>query len=280
MILKHRAELAGRVKLQISGGGRGTIDIPWFDNMVLDQGLRILLTHGGASGTVSHNYIGVGSSSQPVSRFDVGLISPVRFQSAYRANTGWDAEGGFGWTRFACTFGRGQAAGNLSEVSSGNASNNTSIVCRALIKDGEGNPTTITILPDEILKVTWELRRWWTVMPDHVVEYDDGDGGIASTTVSYLPIESMSKAIGALGCAGETGFGGSLVSDFVAERSIFFSETQGNPSISVIGTPNDSGYNLTIPYQPNYTTFDPPIPKTNEFTVKIVWQVALTRREP
>ena len=30
---EHRAELAGRVKLQISGGERGVIDYPWQDKI-------------------------------------------------------------------------------------------------------------------------------------------------------------------------------------------------------------------------------------------------------
>jgi hypothetical protein len=47
----------------------------------------------------------------------------------------------------------------LSEVGVGSSSNHVGAVCsRALILDLEGNPTTLTILVDEILDVTYVLR--------------------------------------------------------------------------------------------------------------------------
>lgn len=62
-------------------------------------------------------------------------------------------------------FGEGVAAGNVSEVgvvtssTAGSITINsgTPISSRARVTDGGGNPTSITVLPDEFLDVVWEL---------------------------------------------------------------------------------------------------------------------------
>jgi hypothetical protein len=53
-------------------------------------------------------------------------------------------------------FGIGVAAGNLSEVGIGSSA--TALFSRALILDGTGNPTTITVLSSEALNVVYQLN--------------------------------------------------------------------------------------------------------------------------
>lgn len=76
-------------------------------------------------------------------------------------------------------FAQGTAAGNLSEIAITWGANN----CwnRALIKDLNGNPTTITILPNEFLDVYTELRIY-PKMTDTVssVNLLDGKGAVIS----------------------------------------------------------------------------------------------------
>ncbi|URA06909.1 putative tail fiber protein [Xanthomonas phage Pfeifenkraut] len=55
-------------------------------------------------------------------------------------------------------FAAGAAAGNLTEVGVMTGSSPVNTWCRALIVDGAGNPITLTVLSDEILDVTYELR--------------------------------------------------------------------------------------------------------------------------
>ena len=277
MILKHKAEFAGRVKLQISGGKRGTIDYPWFGNMVLDQGLNMLINQP-TYGTVLQSFY-VGSSSQPVSPSDVGVIAPIAVKTAGSATHGWDGDGGFGYSRATATFARGVAAGNISEVAAGWDPSYSSAAFRALVKDASGEPTTITVLSDEVLSLTWEVRRWWTSPPPHLITYDDGDGGVATTTVSYKSVAKMSKSFPVLGSAGTGGWVGSLVAPFTGERTVVFAENAGNPAIGSATPPMGSSY-PSFPNEPNYVTFTPPIPKTSEFTVAIVWQLTVARREP
>ena len=172
MILGSRAELAGRVKLQISGGERGTIDYPWQDNMILDQGFVQLIVNAFTNLSIALQSIGVGSSSQAVQPTDTGLIAPIAFTSASSVGIthGGDADGGFGWRCAVKSFARGAAAGNVSELTTGYAANNTSAMARALVSDALGNPTTITVLSDEVLTVTWEWRKWWTVSEPNDIE--------------------------------------------------------------------------------------------------------------
>ena len=62
--------------------------------------------------------------------------------------------------RITWRFGQGIAAGNISEVGLGWG--NSNLWNRALIKDANGNPTTITVLSDEYLDVVSEIRVYPT----------------------------------------------------------------------------------------------------------------------
>lgn len=85
---------------------------------------------------------------QTTSRTSNATVSPryVKFSRTYR-------------------FGAGVAAGNVAEVGVcliGTVPiNTTPIVSRALVVDGGGTPTTVTVLSDEFLDVIWECT-WYT----------------------------------------------------------------------------------------------------------------------
>ena len=285
MILGSRAELAGRVKLQISGGVRGTIDYPWQDNMILDQGFEYLIS---GSQDVFRSF-GVGSSSQTVQPTDTGLIAPIAFTpiSTSGITHGWDADGGFGWSRASRSFARGAAAGNVSELTTGYGNNNTSAMARALVRDAMGNPTTITVLSDEVLTITWEWRKWWTVSEPNTIEYLVDDV-TKTTTVSYK--QSLSTAAGSLGNGGVNPIGSQLISSiggvFVGEFKTTFTEAQGNPQVASVSTSGDGASGgkghpgQVFTYDAAYATFDPPIAKTNEFILEIRHRMSMTRRAP
>lgn len=281
---EHRAELAGRVKLQVSGGERGVIDYPWQDNMILDQGFIRLITASGTSSALT--YISVGSSSQTVDPTDVGLIAPIARVVRGSTERGWDEEGGFGWTRARSTFANGLAAGNISELAAGWGNNNTSACARALVRDELGNPTTITVLAGETLVVTWEWRRWWTVADTHVLEFDI-DGVTTSTTVTYKPVSELPKTSKCLGSGGDAGMSGSLISSdggvFIGEFKKTYTETEGNLEITYATTNGDdfSGGRFdgsVFPSDVRYATFTPPIVKTDQFKLEIYHRIRLTRR--
>ena len=283
---EHRAELAGRVKLQISGGDRGTIDYPWQDNMILDQGFINLIT--GLVASSGLQYISVGSSSQTVEPTDVGLIAPIARVSRGSTGHGWDEGGGFGWSRAKATFANGIAAGNISELATGSGNNNTTAYARALVRDEAGNPTTITVLAGETLVVTWEWRRWWTVADTHVLEFDV-DGAANSTTVTYKPVSELSKNNNVLGSGGASGMRGSLISSdggvFIGEFKKTYTELEGNLEITYATTVGDNqsgGWTIggVFPSDARYATFTPPIVKTDQHKLEIYHRIRLTRRAP
>lgn len=288
MILTSKVELAGRVKLQISGGERGTIDYPWQDNMILDQGFVQLIVNTSRTSPVALMSFGVGSSSQPVQPTDTGLISPIAFTGVASSGIthGWDAVGGFGWSRKTQSFARGAAAGNISELTTNYAENNTSAMARALVRDAQGNPTTITVLSDEVLTIIWEWRKWWTVKLPHEIGYFVDDVP-KTTTVSYK--QNLGTDNTSLGNGGVTPIRSQLISSsggvFVGEFKTTFTETQGNPQTSSVSTQGDGnsgggGYaGQVFPHDSAYATFDPPIAKTNEFRLEIYHRIQLTRRE-
>ncbi|HEY0955837.1 MAG TPA: hypothetical protein VGE36_13815 [Roseateles sp.] len=149
--------LHGHFTLTVSGGKRGTVVLADFDNMILDAGLNYVA--GG--GTSASGYCQVGTGTTPVAAGQTTLAN-------YLANTAsvsrdWGSgvyvagPPAYKWDYKTYRFTTGVAAGNLTEVGIGWTSSGN-LFSRALILDGGGSPTTITVLSDETLDVTYTLR--------------------------------------------------------------------------------------------------------------------------
>lgn len=150
--MKLGGQMDGRYKLiatKLDGSTRVVAD--WFDNLILNAGLDRL----GSGGVVSHCQ--VGTDSTPPSVGQSSLVSALATTSTQQAlNYGTAEDASYVYYRKTFRFGVGVAAGNLSEVGVGWASN--FMFSRALIKDDLGDPTTVTVLPDEVLDVVYEVR--------------------------------------------------------------------------------------------------------------------------
>lgn len=122
-------------------------------NLILDVGLNAL----GTTSVVSACKVGTGVTPVAVSQTDLAtplaITSTLQSSSTGRNNTAPY----YTWGRRTFRFGQGVAAGNLTEVGV-TYGGGSSLFSRALIVDSEGNPTTLTILSDEWLDVTYELR--------------------------------------------------------------------------------------------------------------------------
>lgn len=127
----------------------------WFPNLILDAGLERM---GANTGYIAACRVGAGST--PVSPLDNALVSLVASTTSQVGGAAGAQSSApyFGWRRNTYRFAEGAAAGNLSEVGVGWGA--TALFSRALILDSAGNPTTITVLPDETLDVTYELRTY------------------------------------------------------------------------------------------------------------------------
>lgn len=181
------------VKLHADGTERcRRVAADWFPNLITDAGLNGIGTitispanigyDGTSPGTlISCCRVGSGTNTPTVS--DNGLQTHVA-GTPYIVGV---AHGGTAVTPYynydviVYRFGVGVAAGNLSEVCVATQTTSGGITfSRALILDGAGAPTTITILSDEVLDVTYELRNYPILT--------DGSGSfiIGGVTYSYV----------------------------------------------------------------------------------------------
>lgn len=154
MTTTFTAGVAGRYKFiahKPDGSSRDLTD--WFDNLITDGGLERM----GTGGTTEKCRVGSGNTTP--NNTDTALVAQVAEADIYSYTEGADTDTNlYAWRRIVYRFAVGAAAGNLSEVGVGWAGG--ALFSRALIKDGVGNPTTITVLSDEILDVVYELRMY------------------------------------------------------------------------------------------------------------------------
>jgi len=150
-------KLAGYYKLEIGGADRPRrIAADWFPNLITDQGLDYMATNSSRLG-----YCQVGSGSSAPSNSDTQLSSRIAGTSTTTSVVSaiQPSEPYYASRTITYSFSAGVAAGNISEVGVGAASAG-SLFSRALVLDGSGNPTSITVLSDEVLYVTYQLRYY------------------------------------------------------------------------------------------------------------------------
>jgi len=132
----------------------------WFPNLITNQGLDRL------GGDFSNNIFPscqVGSGTTAPNVNDTGLVSRIAGTSTAAASPAQGAQPTapyYGWLRNFYRFATGTAAGNLSEVGVGWGTTGATLYSRALVLDTLGNPTTVTVLSDEVLDVTYEHRLY------------------------------------------------------------------------------------------------------------------------
>lgn len=156
--------LSGRFKLETFKNGVKTKSTGWFNNLITDQGKDFF----GVGNQYNHiNYCRVGTGNTAPAVSDTNLVSHVA--GALR-DAGSDTTGNSGSSPWYTYIQRvyvfpagfvGASSVNLAEIGTGTASSDgANLFSRALILDGVGNPTTLTVDTDEELRVTYELRMY------------------------------------------------------------------------------------------------------------------------
>lgn len=143
--------LRGFFKINVVNPDTGEVRDFAFENLLLDGGLNGI----GANTMLALCCVGSGSTA-PINT-NTQLEALVASTTSVGEDTGGDPSG-YGWIRRSFSFGAGVAAGNLSEIGIGHATN--ILLSRTLIKDGDGNPTSITVLSNEFFNVLYELRLY------------------------------------------------------------------------------------------------------------------------
>lgn len=156
--------LAGYYKIEAFRADADGVEIPgtrrvaadWFPNLITNAGLNACLAN-----TITDfiQTCQVGSGSTTPAFTDTALVAMVASSNTEQTHTlGFSSSAPYyGWRRRTVRFATGVAAGNLSEVGMFGGS---LMFSRALIVDGGGSPTTIVVLSDEILDVTYEVRSY------------------------------------------------------------------------------------------------------------------------
>lgn len=167
MIFEHKIGVKGRFKACVyRADGTLKYESGWSSNIVTNLGVQMLL--GGASVAPSATSVNLrcscGSGNNPplatdtqIQSFIAGTTTTVE-NSTTRNST---VSPYYVMHMWKYRFAAGVATGNVSElcVVNANTTPNASspAFSRALVRDAGGSPTTITILPDESLDVTYEL---------------------------------------------------------------------------------------------------------------------------
>jgi len=199
-IMAHKVDAEGNI---ISS--RTAAD--WFDNNITDYGLNLLGNPKRASGGTAGYVIcgcAVGTGNTAESNSDTTLAAGLAASSTVQvswATTAQTATAPYYLTSsITIRFGTGVAAGNLSEIGmlggATTAAANGNVFSRALIKDGGGAPTTITILSDEILDVTYQLRTYPT---SSTGSFNQTINGVSTAFTYTVTPGGMSRTGGTLG---------------------------------------------------------------------------------
>lgn len=159
-VLDENGEWTGEV-IEIDGSRRTLADnVP---NQILDAGRNKMGSSDNWAG--DNSYCQVGTNSAAPTSVDtqlLGYVAGTNTKVAGAAASGAaSSEPWYAWDQQTYRFGSGVAEGNLSEAGVGwNATDGPYLVTRALIVDEDGIPFTPTVLDDEYLDVTYQLRYY------------------------------------------------------------------------------------------------------------------------
>lgn len=293
--------MAGYYKIEaVRLDGTKRLLADWFPNLILDAGLN----RWGTGAIISHCQVGTGNTAP--ANTDTALVTYVAGSSTQQAAS-VGAQGTapyYGFRQITFRFATGVATGTLAEVGVGWAISG-SLFSRALILDGGGSPTTITVLADETLDVTYELR-FYPPLVDVVdtinisgVDYDYTlraalvtnslawalNVATLITTVSATNYVAYSGAVGAITSSpsGTTGSSSSAAAAAYSNNSLQrdFTVTWGLNNGNVSGGIMSVGFNTSSSdeecggaYQ---VEFDPVIPKDATKTLSLSYRVQWAR---
>lgn len=199
-----------------------------FENIVTDVGLVFIANN---TSYMQYAYVGAGSAApQPT---DTQLGSFLMQNSSVPMDTSpfFNTSEGFAGNRRTFRFNPRGSMYNASEVGVGMV--RTELFSRALVRDALGNPATISVLADEYLDVTYEIRLY-PPLTDSVVELVPNGSDQVPRTITCRACHANSRKLNA-----NTGYGWDL------RNSIFsWGTTVGGGECSMMASPANSGIRL------------------------------------
>lgn len=298
MLTNVDIKVGGRFKLEvIKPNGDVTVAADWFANLILNQGLDKL---AGTSNFLDFAQCGSGSNVPATSDVQLQTFIAGRAMDA-QPSVAINSTDRYAYVTRAYTFAIGAATGNISEIGVGTLISGPNLFSRALVKDINGSPTTITVLADEQLRITYEFRVYQpiadiftgTVNGYNVVARSASVNSINVNGGWYLPSSfSLQSGLygsvtdGAIGpiTGAPTGTGMQLAPYMQATQSAYVSGTFTRDVVLTFG-PNDfnmaNGIGaIVLPYGPTQFQFGfiPKIMKTNVQSLKITLRYTWARK--
>lgn len=156
--VQAKTGVRGRFKIEAVDkySGKKRVLADWFDNLITTNGANLL---GPVTAFMSTCVVGSGNATPALT--DTALQTLVASTTTTTGAATLTNSGSAPWFTSTTTqynFAAGVATGNLSEVGVG--AGNTNLFSRALILDGGGAPTTITVLSSEALYVTYQVNQY------------------------------------------------------------------------------------------------------------------------
>lgn len=256
-------------------------------NIVLDNGLKRL----GSGGVCNYCRVGTGSTTPTATQTQLDVQVAYTSTTQGSSTSGVDSAKGYVYKRKTFRFPAGSAAGNLTEVGVGWGESGETLFNRALIRDTAGHVTTVTVLDDEVLDVTVELRAYMALSTKSTT-------GIISDVSYELSVAPLftNKADcfdEAYKCTSAVAYGGDILNtttlpsqesdhfsvnnkpynnDLTKEFEIYWGLNQGNrlPTRTIV---------IHSPYSSVQFQFNPQLPKTAEKVLKLGFKFVWGRYE-
>lgn len=309
-MIECKAQLAGYFQLKKCKGDANGKPIPGteveltpvFRNLITNGGLDAIYTTGSnyaISGIIQACQVGSGSTAP--ANTDANLQTYVA-GTASASGGGGNVTTTYGYKDMSYTFAQGVATGNLSEVGIASAASAGTLFSRSLILDGSGNPTTITVLADEILTVSYQLRMYWptadttatvtisgtvytiTARPQETAksfywaDYIHAINGSSSIHYYYyIGTGVLSDATADAGTGAKLAYGGCSRADYVSgtyyrDTTLSLSIGNGNGNLQLaVFTSGLGAYQFQ---------FSPTIPKDNTKTLSLTARISWGRYAP
>jgi hypothetical protein len=287
-------QIGGRFKCEVRREDHSVKQVVEFDNLITNIGFNYIQTNN-FTATLIYARVGTGNTIPTTS--DTNLVSQIAsvsytsFSSTALASSPYTAS-----NTVTFQFGLGAAAGNLSEIGVGWTTTGSTLYSRALIVDGAGNPTTITVLSNEYLYV------YYTAYINPPLTDGTGTVVLNGTTYNWTSRAAIAGSVGWAPSVALNGQPGSLtVSNGAIQgitSNISLGSSNNSPALSYITCSASGGVITPIlslpPTQGNVTGgisalsyyvgntnwqygFSPAIPKTSSNTLTLNFTHTFTR---
>jgi hypothetical protein len=158
-------QMAGFFKIEVIGpDGRKRLAADWQPNLITNSGMDFYSTTN-RSPNINHQYkwlrwcrLGTGNAEPQFTDTALDVHRGTAYQLSYATYDANQVEPYYKWWKNKYRFYQGQADGIITEIGIGQQDGFGVLSTRALIRDTNGDPTSIVITPDEQVDITYEMR--------------------------------------------------------------------------------------------------------------------------